>query len=175
MKRLSTAAPGDPARARCVVVALSVAMAFSAVGCREEAPPPPLQVASQTSADDVRAAVLLRLYSQVARLRPTVRSICVGVEHGEASRHILLALSDRGATLRRPSDCVLRDRVFVDWISGADAACLAIRSVTLVAPGEALAEGSYALGPLAGAGLTYRLEFRLGQWQVVEERVVWVS
>jgi hypothetical protein len=47
--------------------------------------------------------------------------------------------------------------------------------VTLVAPGEALAEGSYRHGLTAGRGMRYRLAFKLGEWEFADELSTWVS
>jgi len=155
----------------CLVATLVVSL----VSCREEPLPVPPQVAGETDLDEVRAAVLLRLHAEAVRIAPSVKVMCVAVEQGEASARLLTRLSGRGLTLRKPSCCAVRGRRIVDPFSGADAVTVGVSRVTLVAPGEALAEGGYELGPLDGRGTAYRLEFRWGRWEIVEERETWVS
>jgi len=161
-------------RAPWFAAGLSMILATSLMSCSEPLPTP-RQVASQTDLDDVRAAVLLRLYAQAIRLVPEARVMCVGVERGEPSTHLLMSLSGRNIPVRKPSRCAVRGIGLVDPISDADAVQVFVTDVNLIAPGEALAEGGYAHGPLAGQGMAYKLEFRLGQWEVVEERATWVS
>jgi hypothetical protein len=135
----------------------------------------PREVASQTDPDDVRAAVLLRLYSEVIRVAPSAKVMCVGVEHGEPSRHLLMNLSGHNLNLQKQSRCAVQGIRFVDPISGAGAVHVFVSAVELTEPGVASAEGGYQYGPLAGQGRAYKLEFRVGHWEFVDAKDTWVS
>lgn len=162
-------------RARLPLTGLAVVLAVGILSCRGETLPTPRQVASETDPDDVRAIVLLRLYSQALQRSPEARVLCLGVERGEPSTHLLTSLSGRDLPLRRSARCVTRGIELVDAISGAKAVHVFVTGVTVIGPGVASAEGGYQHGPLAGQGMAYRLEFKLGQWEIVDEQPIWIS
>jgi hypothetical protein len=154
---------------------ITAVLALALSSCREAPLPRTWSVASETDAESVGAAVLLSLYHEAIGLYPSARVACVGVESGDPGNRLLGNLSGRGLVLRKSSRCALRGMALVDPILGADAVAVFVTALNLTAPGEATAEGGYVRGPLAGEGRAYQLQFRLGRWEILDEKATWVS
>ena len=156
-------------------LALGVILA-SLAGCYGEGPlPVPRSELIRTDADEVRAALFLRLYREAVLAAPEVAgTTCISEGDAPVRDRVLTLLSDRGMGIRDGSRCVPRERRFVDAISGAPATVLSIRDVVLTEPGKASAFGVFGLGGLWCGGGEYALEFRLGRWEVspVGSRIV---
>ena len=137
--------------------------------CAEEPLPIPRSVADEGDRDAIREALLVQMHREAVSQLPEIGATCVTTENGgEPSLRLLARLSGRNLGLKRRSQCVGRDRIFVDAISGARAVYLNARSLEVTEPGKARAEGMYSLGVLWCGGGTYGLEFRLGRWAVVD-------